>query len=371
MNILVINWQDIKNPFGGGAEVHCHEIFKRIVERGHKVTLLVCKFDNSSEEEIIDGIKVIRVGTRNLFNFVVPKYYKKLSAAEKFDIVIDDVNKIPFYTPLFVKEPLLGISHHFFGKSIYKETNVIYATYLFVAEWIMKFFYKKTPFVVVSESTMNEFRTKGFDTSNYAIVQNAISQDAFKFELTEKHQVPTVTYFGRLKKYKSVDHLLRAFAIVKNKFPESKLNILGRGDFRPALEKLAKKLKIESNITFFGFVDEKTKISELSNSYCVVNTSIKEGWGITNIEANACGTLVISADSPGLRDSVKDGVSGLLYKYGNIEELADKIIKILSDAEYREKLSLGAINWAKSFDWDISADKMLEKCEDVIKNFKK
>ncbi len=369
MNILVLNWQDIKNPLGGGAEVHFHEIFKRIAQKGHKVTLLSCTFENAPAEEMIDGIRVIRRGKRNTFNFSLYANYKKLVKNEKFDIVIDDVNKIPFFTPLFVKEPLLAISHHFFGKSIFREVNFISGTYVAVTEWLMKFFYKKTPFVVVSQSTMDEFKRKGFDTSNYSIVFNAIDHSAFDFAIKEKNADPTVTYFGRLKKYKSVDHLFYAFAEVCKKVPNAKLHIMGRGDFRPELENIAKQLDISNKVKFFGFVDDDTKEKELGKSHCVVNTSLKEGWGITNIEANACGTPVISANSPGLRDSVKNGISGLLYEYGNIQELATMITKIFTNNEFRLELSNGAITWAKSFSWDKSAEEMLQKCQEVIDNF--
>jgi glycosyltransferase involved in cell wall biosynthesis len=94
---------------------------------------------------------------------------------------------------------------------------------------------------------------------------------------------------------------------------------------------------------------------------------MKEGWGITNIEANACGTPVISADVPGLRDSVKEGESGLLYEYGNIEQLTSLILKILQNNEYRTKLSEGSIEWAKNFSWDSSAQLMFEVCNKIIK----
>ena len=368
MNILALNWQDIKNPFAGGAEVHFHEIFKRIAAKGHKVTLLCCSFKDAPAEENIDGIRVIRAGQRNLFNFKVHSLYKQITKKEKFDIVIDDINKIPFYTPLYVKEPLLAISHHFFGKSIYRESDVFSGTYVYISEWLMNFVYKKTPFTVVSQSTLEEFKHKGFDTSNFTIIYNAIDQDIFHFTVKNKNPEPTVTYFGRLKKYKSVDHLFHAFAKVHKTIPNAKLNILGRGDFREYLEKLAVELGIDKNVKFFGFVDENTKQIELTKSYCVVNTSLKEGWGITNIEANACGTPVISANSPGLRDSVKDGVSGTLYEYGNIDQLAEHITKIFTDEEYRNKLSTGAIEWAKNFSWDKSADEMLNKCIEVINN---
>lgn len=366
MNILAMNWQCIKNPVGGGAEVHFHEIFKRIVALGHKVTLLACLYDGAQNEEIVDGIRILRRGKRDTFNFIVKSFYKEIASQEKFDIVIDDINKIPFYTPIYVKEPLLAISHHFFGTSIYREANFIAGTYVVFAEWLMNFVYKKTPFVVVSQSTLSEFKHKGFDVTNFSIIYNALDHSFFDFKLTPKTKEPTITYFGRLKKYKSVDHLFYAFANVLKKYPSATLKIMGKGDFRPTLEALSKQLNIENSVNFLGFVSDEDKSTELSNSYCVVNTSMKEGWGITNIEANACGTLVISADSPGLRDSVKNGVSGLLYEYGNITELTNCILKILDDENYRVQLSENAVKWAQSFDWDTSAQQMLAKCEEVI-----
>lgn len=370
MKILIINWQDIKNPFGGGAEVHLHEIFKRIVALGNEVTLFCCEVENLPNNEIIDGIKVIRHGNRNTFNFGVKKYYLKNFANSNFDIIIDDVNKIPFFTPNYVIKPLMGISHHFFGTSIFKEANPIAALYVYISEYLMKFIYNKTPFAVVSESTLDEFKRKGFDTSKYRIIYNAIDTNQFTFELKPKEEILTITYFGRLKKYKSIQQLLEAYSKIKSKIPESQLYIIGRGDYESELKKLAKELNIEDNIKFWGFVDEDTKLKLLAKSHIVVNTSIKEGWGITNIETNACGTPVISANSPGLRDSVKVGQSGYLYEYGNIEDLADKLQLLINDDNLRQELSLGAIEWAKNFSWDKSAEAMIDYMKFVIAEHK-
>jgi glycosyltransferase involved in cell wall biosynthesis len=367
MNILIINWQDIKNPFGGGAEVHLHEIFKRIVKMGHNVTLLSCEIDNEPLEEIIDGIRVIRKGKRNIFNFYVKGLYKEISSKEKFDIVIDDINKIPFYTPLFVKEPILAISHHFFGKSIFKEAGLLQGLYVYLAEWLMNFIYKKSKFVVVSNSTLDEFLDKGFDKKNFSIVYNAVDDSLLPMQVSDKFPDPVITYFGRLKKYKSVDHLLKAFAMVKKEIPNAKLWLMGRGDFQPYLENLANELGIIDSTKFFGFVSEEDKIKYLSLSHIAVNTSIKEGWGITNIEANACGTLVISSNSPGLRDSVNIGQSGLIYEYGNIEDLSSKIIDLLKNRSEFENLSHGAVDWAKLFTWNKSAEEMLKVINKLIK----
>jgi len=366
MNILVMNWQDIKNPLGGGAEVHLHEVFKRIAAMGHGVTLYCSMFPGAKEKEFIDGIRVIREGSRNLFNFRVPFAYLTRFRHESFDIVIDDINKIPFYTPLFVRKPLIGISHHFFGASIFREFGIVSGSYVYVAEKLVDFVYKNTPMVTVSESTLNEFIQRGFDRSHFTLVPNCIDQMAYPFAVGEKNPRPTVAYFGRVKKYKSVDHILQAFATVIKSVPNADLHIIGGGDYIPALQHLARDLGIEARTTFFGYVSSEEKIRLLSHAHCVVNSSIKEGWGIINIEANACGTPVVSANVPGLRDSVKEGQSGLLYEYGNIAQLAAKITDVLTNETLCSTLSNGAVQWARQFDWSESAKVMAELCEKVI-----
>lgn len=370
MKILVLNWQDWLNPLSGGAEVHLYEVFKRIAARANnEVTLFCSRHEGSAELETIDNIRIIRRGGRNTFNFLVPWVYCTKFKKDDFDIVIDDINKIPFYTPLYVKKPLLAISHHFFGDSIFRQAGKIAGNYVYYSEKLIDTVYKNTPFAVVSNSTLDEFKQRGFDVSNFAIVGNAIEQDMFPMKISKKFDVPSVAYFGRLKKYKSVDHLVRAFAIVKKRMQNAKLHIMGRGDFKDELFALCQELKITDDVIFYGYVSDRQKIEVLSKVHCVVNTSMKEGWGITNIEANACGTPVLSADSPGLRDSVSNGVSGLLYKYGDINALADAIYLLLNEEELNYKLSKGSIEWASKFSWEHSAEVLINKCEEVVENY--
>ncbi|MCK5852982.1 glycosyltransferase family 4 protein, partial [bacterium] len=279
MKILIINWQDIKNPFGGGAEVHMHEIFRLVAAAGHDVTIFSCMYDGAAENEEIDGIKIIRKGSRNLFNFTVKKMYKTRFSHENYDIIIDDINKIPFYTPRYVKEPLLAISHHFFGKSIFKEAGLISGLYVYASEYLVNSVYKDTPFAVVSQSTLDEFIERGFDTKRFSIIQNAITQENYPMKIGEKTKHPTVVYFGRLKKYKSPDHLVKAFAIISNIVRDAELHFVGKGDFQPELVKLCKQLGVFDKTVFHGFVSDEKKVELLSQSYCAVNTSMKEGWG--------------------------------------------------------------------------------------------
>lgn len=365
MNILVINWQDITNPLGGGAETHFHEIFRRIAALGHSVTLLCCHYPGAAAEEVLDGIRIIRRGSRSLFNYYVPFVYRQLRRSQHFDLVIDDVNKIPFYTPLYVREPLMGISHHFFGTSIYRETNVLAGSYVYLAEKLVDFIYTKTPFAVVSQSTKDELIERGFDPHKLRIIPNALTHEAFPMKVGEKSPVPMIVYFGRIKKYKSPDHLLQAFIGVLQQHPNAQLHFAGAGDFLPHLQELARQAGIEKALHFWGRVSEEQKRDLLTRAWCVVNTSMKEGWGITNLEANACGTPVISADVPGLRDSVKPGSSGLLYPYGDISALGSAILSLVEQDALRAQLSHGAIEWAREFSWDESARSMLDFCREL------
>ena len=367
MRILLLNWQDIKNPSGGGAEVYLHQIFKRLASKGHEITLLCTRFPGSHNEEVIDGIRIVRRGNRNLFNYIVPIEYMRHFSREHYDIVIDDMNKIPFYTPLYIREPLLGMVMHLFDKSIYKEASIPAATYVYCAEQLAHTVYRNTPLVAISESTRSELLLHGCLPENIFLVPCAVNHTTYR-------QIPGVPrtglmigYVGRIKKYKSVDHLLRAFAIVLKVLPEAKLVIIGEGDGRPAFEQLSRDLQIHHATTFTGFLPLEEKVRLLNQMQVVVNTSAKEGWGLTVTEANACGAPAVASDVPGLRDAVKDQETGLLYEYGNIEQLAEKILLILRDEHLHSNLVNGALEYAQSLTWDKSAEIMLGVIEQVLR----
>ena len=178
---------------------------------------------------------------------------------------------------------------------------------------------------------------------------------------------PIVGYLGRIKKYKSIHHLLTAFGIVRKEFASARLVVVGDGDARPGLERLARDQGIADGVTFTGFVTPEDKVRWLNRMDIVVNTSAKEGWGLTVIEANACGAPVVASDVPGLRDSVLDGQTGLLYEYGNIEQLVEKISLVLRDEHFRSRLAEEALRWASTFTWESSTDKMEEALKEAIR----
>ena len=298
MKILIFNWQDIKNPHAGGAEVHLHEVFSRIANMGHDVTLFCSSFPGAASEEMMNGIRVIREGGRYLFNFRVPFRYFTRFRRERFDLIIDDMNKIPFFTPVFVREPLYIVTHHLFGKSIFLEVPWPLAMYVYLTER-MGFGLCKSrdmPFIVGSPSTKQELLDIGIQTDRVEVINYCVDHDVHKPSPPERSTKPLIGYFGRLKKYKSVEQLLHALVTVRKQYPDLQLVIVGEGDNRHALETLAKELGVSSTVQFTGFVDEQEKVRWLQRVWFAVNTSSKEGWGLTVIEANACCTTVVARD---------------------------------------------------------------------------
>ncbi|RME28924.1 MAG: glycosyltransferase family 1 protein, partial [Candidatus Zixiibacteriota bacterium] len=179
---------------------------------------------------------------------------------------------------------------------------------------------------------------------------------------------PTILYLGRIKKYKSIQHLIAAFARVREELPEARLMVVGDGDYLPALKAQAAELGLTEAVEFPGFVSVEDKVNRMRRAHVAVLPSLKEGWGLTNIEANAVGTAVIAADSPGLRDSVRDNETGFLYPYGDIEQLTQRLLTILRDETTRRRLEQGGLKWAEQFNWDRSAKKFEQLLFEVLES---
>jgi len=368
MKILVVNWQDITHPLAGGAEVHLHEVFERIARRGHEVTLYCSAYPGAVHEEVRNGIRIIREGGRNFFNYRWIRAYLTRFRREGFDVVVDDMNKIPFFTPLYVREPVFGVTHHLFGRSIFKEASLPAAAYVWGMESLAVRLYRarKIPFVVGAPSTQQELLTRGFLPEQVPVVHYGVDRRVHRPTGAPRSPRPMIGYFGRLKQYKSVDHLLLALPAVLAVVPDLRVVIVGEGDDRPRLEEITRTHGLSHAVEFTGFVSEERKVELLQEIWFKVMTSAKEGWGLTVLEANACGTTVLASNVPGLRDAVRDGETGLLYTYGNIPELGEKILRLLRDRGLRDRLVEGAVRYVESFTWEAAADRTLALLEERI-----
>jgi glycosyltransferase involved in cell wall biosynthesis len=351
MNILIFNWRCWKHPWAGGAENYLHEISKRLVRDGHMVTWFVSSGEGLKEREVLDGIAIIRKGGRfSVYIHAFITYIMELRSGD-FDVIVDDINGVPFFTPLFVRKRKIAIIHHLVKGIFFKELPFYSAVLGWLSERMIPIVYKRTKFVTVSESSKRELEE--FGIADIEVVYNGV--DMVQSGNSDKNLRPAIIFLGRLKRYKRIDLLIKAYKIVSERVPETELWIVGDGDHRKELEQLAGEMKIKAD--FSGYVDEATKAKLLREAWVFVITSEKEGWGVTVIEANACGTPCIAYDVPGLRDSIIDEETGILVRAdGDVEDLAEAIIMVLEDDELRETLSKNALEYAKRFSWDISAE---------------
>lgn len=356
MRLLVLNWQDRLNPQAGGAETHLHEIFGRLVERGHEVTLLVSGWKGSTPRERVDGMEVHRAGARYTFNGAAPFYYRRRLVDRNFDVMVEDLNKVPLLTPFWAAHPLALLVHHLFGETAFQEASAPLAAATWLLEKPLGPVYRSVPTMAVSPSTAEDLGRRGLDRDRIAVIPNGVDLKRYSAGTdADRYTTPTLLYLGRLKKYKRVDLPIRAVARLRAEGRNVRLLVAGSGDHGPALRSLAAELGVEDAVEFRGFVSEREKIELFRRSWVHVLTSPKEGWGITNIEAAACGTPTIASDSPGLRDSVVSGETGFLVPHGDLEALTDRIRVMIEDAPLRERLGRGALGFAQRFTWERAA----------------
>jgi glycosyltransferase involved in cell wall biosynthesis len=371
MHVVALNWRDLKNPLGGGAEVHLEEILRYLGHRGHRCTLLTSKFPGAPDEEEADGYRIVRGGNELDFGLAVPLLYRRVAAAQTPDVVLDDINKLPFFSPLWARAPVLAIVPHLMGSTVFREVNTLLAAVVWAAERPVPIVYRRCDFEVISESTREDLTVRGIAAERIHVVTCGIDRTRYRADpAVAKTAHPSLVYVGRIKRYKAVDHAIRAMVAVRRRIPDCTLTIVGDGDGLPELRRLSRDLGLVDAVVFAGFVSQDEKIRMLRSAHAAINPSQKEGWALTNIEANACGTSCIAADSPGLRDSVNDGVTGLLYPWGDVGALAERATRVLEDHGLRQRLESGALNWAAQFTWERCGAETLAVIESTLRRYR-
>ncbi|MDT8369314.1 MAG: glycosyltransferase family 4 protein [Longimicrobiales bacterium] len=356
MRILVVNWQDRENPQAGGAETHLHETFGRLAARGHEVVVLCSGFDDAPRVTELDGIEVHRTGGRYTFALHARRAFERDLRARDFDVIVEDLNKVPLFTPRWRAAPVVPLVHHLFGWTAFREASVPVAAATVLLERPIPRVFRGLPTVAVSESTRDDLVRRGLRRDDIEVIPNGIDLERYT-PGGEKSATPTLLYIGRLKRYKGIDLVLRAVRRLVDDGVDLRLRIAGRGDDLGRLRALTRRLDLGNHVEFPGFVTEETKLELLRTSWVHVLTSPKEGWGISNIEAAACGTPSVVSDAPGLRESVRDGVTGFLVPHGDIGALARRLATLIEDAPLRLALGEASIAWASRFSWEVSTER--------------
>jgi glycosyltransferase involved in cell wall biosynthesis len=356
LRILVLNWQDLANPASGGAETHLHETFGRLAARGHEVDLLVSGFRGGRRLAEADGMRIHRAGGRHTFSLAAPRYFRRRLASTPWDVVVEDLNKVPLFAPLWAPGPLVLLVHHLFGATAFREASLPLAATTWLLERPLPRVYRGLPVQAVSESTADDLVARGLRREDIEVIHNGVDLT----HLTPgppggRLGEPTFLYLGRLKRYKRVDLVLQAVALLRDRGLDVRLRIAGRGGDEGRLRAVTRGLGLGARVTFEGFVTEERKRELLRGCWSTVLASPKEGWGITNVEAAACGTPAVAADAPGLRESVRDGVTGLLFPEGDAGALADALGRLASAPAAVEAMGAAARRFAGEFTWERTA----------------
>lgn len=363
MKILIFNWRDIKNPSSGGAEILTHEIARRWVKLGNKVTWFSSSFKGASQKETIDGIKIIRKGypdARHLFHsvhFLAYREYEK-NFKGKFDIVIDEVHGIPFFTPWYVKEKKTVLICEVADDIWIKMFGRFFGYIGRIAEiFYLRLVYKKVNFVTISNSTRIDLVRNGVDHKNIKVLPMGINKPK-NVKTLRKESDPTIIFVGRLTKTKGAEDALLTLFKLKRWNNDIKLWVVGRGnsEYEQQLKNMAKKLSLESAVTFFGFVDENRKFELMSRAHILVSPSLKEGFGLTIPEAGMVGTPAVVYNSPGLSEIVIDYKTGLVCNKNTTEELSKNLVKLFENKNLYKILRDGAIKQSRQYDWQKTAN---------------
>jgi glycosyltransferase involved in cell wall biosynthesis len=295
--------------------------------------------------------------------------YRHRFAGGPYDVLVEDLNKLPLYTPWWVggrgpSPRVVGLVHHLFGGTAFRELSPPLAAAVWLGERPLGRVYGRVPFQAVSQSTADDLVARGIPADNVRVIYQGVDTRAYTPGPADRSATPLFAYLGRLKRYKGVDLVIKAFSRVRD--PSARLEIAGAGDYRPALERLTQSLDLGSRVRFLGRVSEAEKVLLLRRAWALTLASPKEGWGITNLEAAACGTPVVASNSPGIRESVLDGRTGFLVPHADIDAMAVALERFARDPALVATMGSAGRDFANTLTWDRAAAETAAHLERVV-----
>jgi glycosyltransferase involved in cell wall biosynthesis len=356
IRVLVLNLRDIANPSAGGAEQHLHALFRRLAASGHRITLYCGGYQGARRQETIDGIEIHRRGNR--FTTAVWSTIKYLRHRDDFDVIVDYTGQLHFLTPLYVRQPRIAVALHVVG-DVYRN-DLPFPTGQLLAWWetfSLAHFYGKERFIAISKSTADELTAHGIQSSQIQLIHCGRHEPTPR-PAVAKTSYPSLLYYGRLKRYKRVDLLLKALAEIRREVPDTRLHVVGSGSELERLRRLAKDLGCGEAVTFHGYLPDAERWNVVASCWVNVQPSLKEGWGLTVLEAAQCGVPTVASRVAGLRDAVLEGETGELFERDDTGELVRKVTSLLRDGDRRSALGARAREWSNSFSWDAASEEL-------------
>ncbi len=275
--VLVLNERDLRHPMAGGAELHVSEIFRRLQERGYEITLAVSSFAGGASQETVDGLNVRRLGRLATYYPRVAWTCARETRRGEFDVVVECLNKVPFFSPVYSAAPVLALCHHLFGEVAFRQVAWPIAATVWAAEQLIPPLYRGRPFITISESSRDDLIARGLPESDIIVSHCGVEETKAKVDV-DRVRARRVAYMGRLATYKRVDVLLRAMAQLSDRFPDAEILVIGRGAARPDLEMLTAEPLEEAGHRWHSDSASVTALGSWSAELLEQRTTLPGAW---------------------------------------------------------------------------------------------
>lgn len=360
MNIAWLTWKDHQHPEAGGAEVVARELTQRLLADGHKVTMLTCGYGNAPKREMLNGVEVIRVG-RNRYThpFQALAYYMR-HMRNRYHVLIEEVEAAPYFSVLFERKAKKYLLYHQMDGPVWayetKPPLSHIGRYVLEPTASRLLAGSKTPVVTVSRSTASDLLRYGFQPERTHIISEGIEiAPVENIDEIVKFDHPTLLSLGAMRAMKRTLDQVKAFEIAKATMPELQLKIAGKSD-SPYGQKVLHYIEsspYQGDIEYLGKVSTTQKAELMQRAHLIMQTAVHEGWGLTVTEAASQGTPAVVYNVNGLRDSVRNGVTGIVTDESPAA-LAYGIVKLIAHPDLYRDVRKAAWEWSKEITFDQS-----------------
>jgi glycosyltransferase involved in cell wall biosynthesis len=370
MNILILNWRDKSHPKSGGAEIVTFEHARHWVKMGHHVTWLTSWYDGALHTERIDGFTIQRrLGSLKIYVYVP---WHLLFHGKEYDVIVDEVHGIPFFSPFFTSTPVVMFIHEIAGEI----WDFMYPFPINVVGKLLESLYfriyRSHKIWTDAPSMVSEIIKRGIEEKNCIAIPCPISVDrknSTHLMGYEKEKSPTYIFVSRVVKMKGIEEVIKAFSFIRKEQKNARLWIIGSGEisYIEELQLMMKEYGILDRTTFLGKVTEKEKFEYMSKAHLLLHASVKEGWGLVVLEAAYAGTPSIVYNVPGLRDVVHDKETGIVIPDNSPMEMAQAAVRLIEDKKRYESMRVKGRAWVDSLKWDDVAIKSIQVLKSAIK----
>ncbi|MCI4355631.1 MAG: glycosyltransferase family 4 protein [Thermoplasmata archaeon] len=349
MRILWLNHRDPEHPLAGGAERTLYEVGRRFVLAGHAVDVVSGGWPGAPARSQIAGMSVRRFPTALLPHAVLPLV---LRSRPRPEFVIDDLaHVLPWGTPRLSHLDGAVFFRHLHARTLPGQVGNASAALLTRIERSYARIYAERPFVTETPGSARDLESLGIVRSRCRVILPGV--DAHRFQPGARGLRPRMVYFGGMRPYKRPEHALRAFGLVRRTRPDAELSVVGDGPELPRLQRSARELGLQSNVTFHGRVPPEQLPSILQSSWVNIHCAVAEGWAYSILEAAACGVPTVAYRVPHLEDSVVEGQTARLTPDGDPAGLAAALDDVLGDIETWARRARA---YAETLPWSNTAD---------------